>query len=309
MKFYGYYILWEDPLIVSCFANPLETRAALSLSDPADILLHPTWLWTARSIPSLYLSKVSATFKNKKVHFVCSSERERILLGRFGLSSFVSSISTYINEQVFTHIDVTKEYDAIYAAGMFPYKRLELAADVKNLFVQTYGFKKDSSGHFDLASYCPAVSHAKFNREFLAIEDVVKNYNSASTALALSKTEGAMLAFVEYLLCGLPVVSTPCSGGREEFFDSRFVAVVDDTPQAVAQGVVELIQRQIDPGEIREFALSKLKEHRMRYCKYIVEIIRAKGAKVSGEDQVYSRLFDDPDGIIRLRVPCRPPSS
>jgi hypothetical protein len=32
-----------------------------------------------------------------------------------------------------------------------------------------------------------------------------------------------MLASVEYMLCGLPQVSTPCRGGREPFFDERFV--------------------------------------------------------------------------------------
>ena len=305
MKFYGYYILWEDPLIISCFANPLETQAALSLGEPASILLHPTWLWTSRSIPALYLSKLHSIFRNKDVHFVCSATQEQVLLARFGLSSFVSSICTYIDERIFTPMEVTKKYDAIYAAGMFPYKRLELAAQVNNLFVQTYGFKKDSSGQFDLPSYCPAVSHADYNRDFLAIEEVVKNYNSACTALALSKTEGAMLAFVEYLLCGLPVVSTRCSGGREEFFDPRYVQVVDDNPDAVAQGVVELAKRKIDPQEIRKFALSTLEQHRQRYCKFIVDIIRSKGAEVSGVQEVYSRLFDNPDGIIRLRVPCR----
>ena len=48
MLFSGVYVLWEDPLIVSCL-HGAEMYSALNFTRRADILLHPTWLITTRS--------------------------------------------------------------------------------------------------------------------------------------------------------------------------------------------------------------------------------------------------------------------
>lgn len=50
---------------------------------------------------------------------------------------------------------------------------------------------------------------------FLPPAQVCAALNRGEVGLALSELEGACWASTEYLLCGLPVVSTPCSGGRE----------------------------------------------------------------------------------------------
>ena len=87
-------------------------------------------------------------------------------------------------------------------------------------------------------------------------------YNRARVGLILSEKEGACFASMEYLLCGLPVVSTPSIGGRDVFWDDRFVIVCDPTPEAVAGAVQEIKRRNIDPQLVRAATLEKVEEHR-----------------------------------------------
>lgn len=59
-----------------------------------------------------------------------------------------------------------------------------------------------------------------------------------------------MFASMEYLLCGLPIVSTPSIGGRDVFFDKDYVEIVEPDPHAVKEAVIEMVRRRVrDPKE------------------------------------------------------------
>ncbi len=96
----------------------------------------------------------------------------------------------------------------------------------------------------------------------------------------MSAVEGANYATVEYMLTGLPVVSTESIGGRSEFFDDDYVKVVDADPKAVARGVREMIDRDIDPELIRRRTLEKVERHRSVF----VDLLQG---------------FCDEDGVLR----------
>jgi glycosyltransferase involved in cell wall biosynthesis len=78
-----------------------------------------------------------------------------------------------------------------------------------------------------------------------------------------------MAALVEYLLCGLPVVSTASVGGRDVFFDDEYVKIVEDTPDAVRAGVAEIIRRRVSPELIRARTLERMQAHRERFVKLV----------------------------------------
>jgi glycosyltransferase involved in cell wall biosynthesis len=73
-----------------------------------------------------------------------------------------------------------------------------------------------------------------------------------------------MYAATEYMLCGLPVVSTVSEGGRDSWFDPRFTRVVADDPEEVAAAVRNLISQKISPEFIRAETLHRIWEHRRR---------------------------------------------
>lgn len=94
------------------------------------------------------------------------------------------------------------------------------------------------------------------------VEEIVRLYNQCRVGLCLSGMEGAMFASMEYLLCGLPIVTTRSVGGRDAFFDPEYVITVEDTPEAVSAGVKEMCARAPDPARIRAQTLEKTAMHR-----------------------------------------------
>jgi glycosyltransferase involved in cell wall biosynthesis len=99
-----------------------------------------------------------------------------------------------------------------------------------------------------------------------------------------------MRAAVEYLLCGLPVVSTPSIGGRERVLDPAWSKIVEPTPEAVAGAVAELIARPIDPTRIRLGTFEKLRPDRIRLLKLIAAIHESEGVSFPRQAP-WERLF------------------
>jgi len=109
--------------------------------------------------------------------------------------------------------------------------------------------------------------------------DVVARYcNRAHVGLCLSATEGAMYASIEYLLCGLPVVSTINRGGRDFFFDPEFCITVPPDPAAVAKAVEGLRRRKISPEYIRERTLQKIVHERNKFLEFVQAIYQQEGS-------------------------------
>ena len=111
-----------------------------------------------------------------------------------------------------------------------------------------------------------------------------------------------MAASMEYMLCGLPIVSTHSIGGREAFFDEEYVKIVDDTPEAVRDGVAEMINRDLPQTYVRDKTLEKIRIHRHRFMRIVQEIYDKEGVTRTFEDE-WDKLF-----VNSLRVmspfPC-----
>jgi len=86
-----------------------------------------------------------------------------------------------------------------------------------------------------------------------------------------------MFASIEYMLCGLPVVSTPSRGGRDFYFDPEFCRVVPPDPVAVADAVAELIRRDLPPEHIRAKTLPKLLHDRAKLLGFVRAIYEETG--------------------------------
>jgi glycosyltransferase involved in cell wall biosynthesis len=103
----------------------------------------------------------------------------------------------------------------------------------------------------------------------LRADEVAAVYRRAHVGLCLSAAEGAMLASMQYLLVGLPVVTTPSMGGRDVFFDAENSITVEPEANAVAKAVAEWIERRPDPRAIRGRALERVAEHRERLRVFV----------------------------------------
>jgi glycosyltransferase involved in cell wall biosynthesis len=112
--------------------------------------------------------------------------------------------------------------------------------------------------------------------------------------LALSATEGGMLASFESLLCGVPVISTPSRGGRHLFYRSFNSKIVDPDAEAIAAAVADACVSSADTQRIRSAAISDLSAHRENYCEYISKNSRRRAGTFVTPDQLMNRIFAPP---------------
>lgn len=67
-----------------------------------------------------------------------------------------------------------------------------------------------------------------------------------------------MHANMEYLLAGLPIVTTLSSGGRDFYFDGRFVIWAGDNSGCIGDSVSALCRREMPAEFIRKEKLIKI---------------------------------------------------
>jgi glycosyltransferase involved in cell wall biosynthesis len=149
----------------------------------------------------------------------------------------------------------------------------------------------------EAAAVRTSLSHAHdFNdpdgRGYRALDEreVCRCLNECRVGLCLSAVEGGMLASLEYLLCGLPVVSTESLGGRDVFFDDVNALLVDATPEAVRAGVDAMRERDLPPELVRESVMPRVLEHRRTLQATVQSIYDREGVARSFADE-WPHLF------------------
>ena len=144
--------------------------------------------------------------------------------------------AAFVDERIFRPLPGRQvRFDAVYDARLSPFKRHALAAEVPNLALVTYLHEGQVDPDYR-AAVAPIVARAHvFNGDPFSgayriacwPEEVNQALNQCAVGLALSREEGSMFASIQYLLAGLPVVSTPSLGGRDDFYHPDYVRIVD----------------------------------------------------------------------------------
>ncbi len=248
-------------------------------------------LWTLesdsrlRALSEQYFPYVAA-YPEHVLIYLCNTPGEVRALTERGIRCQLSNHNILVSEDLFRIIPrVDKKYDAVYDAQMAAYKRHYLCTSIESLAL-IYFFWGDAD--FSLtyfqqlqpiltqAIYCNRGPTGSWRR--LEPRQVAEIMNSSRVGLCLSEIDGAMRASMEYLLCGLPVVTTPNIGGRDEFLDDEYCVTVAPDPEAVAAGVRQLIDARIDPQYIRDTTLHRVRAEREKFFDFVQEIYDQEGA-------------------------------
>ena len=107
--------------------------------------------------------------------------------------------------------------------------------------------------------------------------EILQWLSRAHVGLCLSAEEGQNRSTAEYVLSGLPVVSTLSRGGRDQFFDSDFCVTVPPAPQLIADAVRELIKLEIPRQYVRRRTMHKLALHRERLIQAVHRMLASMG--------------------------------
>ncbi len=302
MLFHGFYILSTQPLIVSFvgsypfFGGLLYRQGKLTRQPlpkwfrPKHILEHvPCWAAPWHQMARRKIKQSLHSIEGRTHHLIVNTSDEEAARKQFSVRGAHFNHNFYINEHIYKPLNEQKCYDAIYTARLVEWKRHQLAKNIERLMIVSYGG--------DLHAFCPELKHAEFNQEFLPRPELAKKYNQAYVGLCLSAVEGPMLASTEYLLCGIPIVSTPSKGGRDEFFNDHNSIIVPPESKAVAQAVRRWKESPPDPQKIREQTLQKIQNLRQGYCAYVAKLIEEDCGKKHSPEELMEKYFASSDGI------------
>jgi len=223
-------------------------------------------------------------YPGHRIIYLANTETHHRVLEAAGLRSAFVNNNAFVDPEIYRPLPgVPKRFDAIYDARVDPVKRHYLAAATKSLALVA-----ERLPHHHDAAYVRSVSdllpqahwyNHPLSPDYRSFPPAEVNLctNECRVGLCLSAREGAMYSSIQYLLAGLPVVSTASEGGRDVFFDPDYTCIVADDPEAVAAGVAEMCRCRVPPEEIRNRTLAKMAEHLDRLFGLLDEVLSAEG--------------------------------
>ncbi|MER9652774.1 glycosyltransferase [Mesorhizobium sp. M0152] len=291
------YAVSHDPLILYTpigGARPLSTIAAIGrrlAKRRATLLLSPNWTLERPAVVARMgrdLIWYRERFPLHELLFFCNTEEERRLVTMAGGTAIVSNHNLMVSEEMFRPLpEVRVAFDAVYNGRISHTKRHYLALDIERLVHITFSigeippagaraFIRRLQAQSPLHHIANAIADGMTTK--LPAPEVNRVYNQAAVGLCLSAEEGAMYSSMEYLMAGLPIVSTPSLGGRDVYFDPDFCTIVEPDPTAVRRAVERLRDRAIPREEIRGRTLEKVRAHRAELMDYLSALLRRKGS-------------------------------
>jgi len=220
---------------------------------------------------------VARSAPNISVTIAAGTREDERMFRAAGLDAIWCHHNALIDERLFTpDPGAEKLYDAVNNGRLVPFKRHELAAGVSRLAIVSSAWEVEEAYALSCIAAFRDLRFVNYQRgvgvQELDAEGVRRVVTASCCGLALSAMEGGMYASAEYLLCGLPVVTTPSLGGRDEFFHPDYVETVAAEPAAVEAGVARFLAREPDPWEIRRRTLDLFRPHRARLLQWLSSI-------------------------------------
>ena len=197
-----------------------------------------------------------------RIYFLSNTEELHAVRLRHGLNSHYVNIGCFVDESVFCPDPrVAKQYDAVLnarfsmTASGTEFKRHYLTTKIERLALLDPVFwstEREYRDKYARRGNCKFINSAR-----LPPRRVVDILRRAHVGLALSGLEGVCRASSEYLLTGLPVVSTDSVGGRDVWYDDYNSIIVPATEEGVLSAVETLKRAGRDPYRIRNDYLAR----------------------------------------------------
>lgn len=308
----NFYVLLEDPLVVVISSGvDLATGIGVARRHAAGrrchIVVQPSWHFPSQIEQlSQAVRANQATTPSINFTFLCPTPEDTEFLQKHGLDSLNVHTNAFIDHRIFTPVAQAKQLPAIHVACVEPFKRHWLAWRVQDIGVITYDWRKQQhyaelAGYQRLgyANFSVVDGHCRIDR-WLKSAEVASIVSTARCGIILSAKEGQNNASTEYLLCGIPVISTPSVGGRDAMFDPAHTRIVDPDPHAVEAAVAEYQATAPDPFEIRASVMRKIREHRRRFIEWL-SVIAGQDLLTSADDDLWIPQFTNK---LKRRVPA-----
>ncbi len=221
-----------------------------------------------------------------RFYVMVNDEREHEIFSKFGFKAYIINNNSWLDYTKFNaNLRTDKKYDAIYVARDVEFKRHELAADVSNLALvmgPTLGEPQGRASELNI-SYK--------NSEPLVFDEVNQIITEAKCGLILSEIEGACYASSEYLLNGIPVVSTKNMGGRSHFYNEYNSLIVNPDPVEVKDAVNFFSKNKRRPERIRAEHIAQQERDRDVFCRMLSSVFDFFDLQLDVDDFFYKSFI------------------
>ena len=220
------------------------------------------------------LKAENSRFPLSHICWLCNYEDQVGWAKSQGFSAILCHQNAFINEEIFKlpFPLSTRQYDLVLNTRPEAVKRPWLALGLSRLAV-IRGKLYHESEYYDLNQLKPEF----INEQRISAVEVNDVYARSNVGGIFSESEGGCLASGEYLLAGLPVLSTICTGGRETYYDASNSVVVEPTSAAVASGLEILLTGlatgRYDRVAIRDRHIVLSRAMRQRLLDYLMSSI------------------------------------
>lgn len=248
-------------LDMSDMNNSLTERVFKSLTEKTYIYL---WqYWTARKEIKKHaeIFKKLSKYKLIDLTICCNDEFELEILSNIGFRCILVNHNAFLDEYLFSIYQHPIKYDAIYTTRLLPYKRIELASKIRNLAL-ILAIDNEGCEDFQYRDKVKGIGKVLNHNSFFNPKMVCTQINQSKCGLILSEEEGANYATVEYLLCGIPVISTPNIGGRDVFLNKSNSIIVEPNADSVFNAVNSINPHYYNKRGLRDVCLLKMYDHR-----------------------------------------------
>ena len=311
----NYYVINKEPfvLITSENINDLQLFSEqIGKKNEATFLVYFWWtLFDSFSTfdEICYYYKIHQNnFPKHKVIFLLNSKKEYDIIKRRGLKCEFTHQNALVDIKRFKPLKQKKKFDVIYNARIEEIKRHYLLKDCHNIgLISAYVMNidrlkeeylnelKNNIPHAYMINSMQPTSIQDFQFEmgfkYLTSKEVNVAINESKVGVILSAKEGACYASIEYLLAGIPVVSTKNIGGRDHFLDKRFCRIVSSNPKAIKNAVDELISLNISPSFIRKETIKKINHHVQKLKKLLREVMKMEKQNNNDFDTLWENIY------------------
>ena len=202
----------------------------------------------------------------------------------------------WINENLFTLQDLEKTYDAILVARPITWKRGHLASKVNNLALvagKTFPeWDKDNRVDFNTIPH-KYLNDADKGDPLLTAQQLSVLYNQSHCGLVLSPIEGGSYCTSEYLLNGLPVVSTKSLGGRDFYYNDFNHLICEATEDSVKECVEKFVYGKVDREKIRQSCIDLITRDRQRFIKMTSVIFKKNNISIDADKYFCDKISNN----------------
>jgi len=232
--------------------------------------------WYCSYVSVININKLNDIYKN--IVILTNTEEETIFFKeRTTVDVIFCNSNAFINENSFNfNENIEKKYNLVINSTFNKYKNVKLAKNIEN--VVHIGYKNANGNMVD--EYIPdfgIIANKFIDNKYIQLtaNEISTIINSSYIGGIFSIEEGACYASTEYLLCGLPVLSTFSKGGRDIWYNDDNSIVCE--PENIYK-CYHIIKNNIDkgiynPNKIRENCLKIMEEHRLILAKYIYDTL------------------------------------